>query len=87
MTLVVRIILAKFFVLFNDGFTPFGIPVAPERFGGQTGTGIPDARFGSGRGAMVRAESISGVLPLPEGYTSIQVAGFAPDEITSNTKV
>jgi branched-chain amino acid transport system permease protein len=75
-TLIVPIILAKFFILFNNGFTPFGLQLAPEGFGGQTGPGIPDSLFG-GQSALFSTQTIADLLPLPEAYTSLQVGALA----------
>lgn len=52
-TLIVPIILAKLFVLFNESLILFGIPLVPEGFGGQSGVGIPDQLFGLSREAVV----------------------------------
>jgi len=75
-TLIVPIILAKFFILFNNSFTPFGLQLAPDGLGGQTGPGLPDALFG-GSSALVNTQTLIDLLPLPDAYGSLQVAALS----------
>jgi branched-chain amino acid transport system permease protein len=68
-TLIVPIILAKLFTLFNNSLTPLGIPLAPEGLGGRNGPGIPTRLFGGeGSGAIVE---------LAAGYDGLQQTALA----------
>jgi branched-chain amino acid transport system permease protein len=68
-TLIVPIILGKLFTLFNNKFTPFGIPIAPGGLGGRNGPGLPTQLFGiDGSGA---------VFELASGYDGIQQTALA----------
>ncbi|WP_276258713.1 branched-chain amino acid ABC transporter permease [Haloglomus litoreum] len=68
-TLIVPIILSKLFTLFNNSFTPLGIPIAPDGLGGRNGPGLPTQLFGiDGSGSVVE---------LASGYSGIQQTALA----------
>lgn len=56
-TLIVPVIMAKLFILFNDGLTPFGIPLAPEGLGGRSGLAIPDPIISTSPQAVVSVDT------------------------------
>jgi branched-chain amino acid transport system permease protein len=70
-TLIVPVIMLKLFRLYNDSFTPFGIPIAPEGLGGTSGVGIPDSLFGTAAGDAVQVGWLQGYFPE---YTTFQLS-------------
>jgi branched-chain amino acid transport system permease protein len=62
-TLIVPIIMLKLFRLYNDSFTPFGLPIAPDGLGGTSGVGIPDNLIGTAETAAVQASWIANFFP------------------------
>jgi branched-chain amino acid transport system permease protein len=75
-TLIVPVIFVKMLILFNDSFTPFGIPIAPEGLGGTSGlAGLPQPLFQSSKDAVVTTSGFQQTA-LSEYYFSLALFGL-----------